>query len=110
MSHKDQRHGQAAKSVVIIEGESRDALQEVLDGARQTYKPQNAWEALLLDNAISAAWRSRRAASFETALTNMQMQLDAPEIKKKFNIIDPITRQAFATRNLDQSSHGPRQL
>ncbi|HUQ91420.1 MAG TPA: hypothetical protein VM120_07050 [Bryobacteraceae bacterium] len=104
------RHGLAAKSVIIIDGESREALQEVIDGALQSHKPQNAWEAILLDNAISAAWRSRRAASFETAITNLQMQIDAPQIKKEFSLVDPITRQAFSTRNLDQSSVSPLQL
>ena len=81
-SRNNTRHGMLATSI-IIEGESHEEFQKLLDSMLIEWKPFNFDECALLEGMAVARWRQMRAWSLTTAGHNHAIhgqELESPEI------------------------------
>jgi hypothetical protein len=63
------RHGLLSKCIVI-ENESRELFDLVLDQHRECFKPQDEVEEGMIEDIACAYWRLRRAMAIETRMLN----------------------------------------
>jgi hypothetical protein len=94
------RHGVLA-SVLLIEGESRERFNALLNGIYAEYQPVTPTEISLVNKIAASQWRQQRAWAIETAsLTHeIRNQPDTPPS------VDPATRAMLAIRAMGDNSH-----
>ncbi len=80
-----QKHGLASRTIVLPE-ENRREFQELLDGFRSQFQPQNPAEEFLVRQLAAADWRLRRSTRIETGLITDRLddlrddlELDGPK-------------------------------
>jgi hypothetical protein len=100
-------HGLAGAKLVVIEGESTDRWQALLEACHHEFQPETEIETELVTEIAAARWRLRRCWSMETSLFDMEIakQRENPE----FGPQDYESQHASAARDLGQNMrpHGP---
>ncbi|MEK7406133.1 MAG: hypothetical protein AAB225_13585, partial [Acidobacteriota bacterium] len=96
-----QKHGLVSRAIVLPE-ENRQEFQELLEGFRSQFQPQNPAEEFLVRQMAAADWRLRRITRIETGLITDRLddlrddlELDGPE---------PEPADSDADRQFDQDT------
>ena len=88
------RHGLLAQTVVL-DGESVERFQELLDAFQAEFQPQSESEHVLIERLATARWRQLRAWAIQNDAFNREMSRhDGP----------PVLRAALAFRRLSDHS------
>ena len=93
-------HGLAGAKLVVIEGESADRWQALLEACHREFQPETEVEVELVTEIAAARWRLRRCWSMETSLFDMEIakQREDPQFEPQ----DYESRHATAARDLTQ--------
>ncbi len=94
-------HGLAGAKLIVIEGESTDRWQALLQACHREFQPETEIENELVTEIAAARWRLRRCWSMETSLFDMEIakQRENPE----FGPQDYPSQHASAARDLGQN-------
>ena len=76
-------HGLAGAKLIVIEGESTDRWQALLEACHREFQPETGIEIELVTEIAAARWRLRRCWSMETSLFDMEIakQRENPEFE-----------------------------
>jgi hypothetical protein len=96
-------HGLTARSIVL-ETESQDDFRALRDAYLIEFQPESTLELYLVEQLVAAQWRLDRAAYIETALLDLEVARQEPQIRKEFEACDNETRTAIAFRTLCDES------
>lgn len=96
-------HGLTARDVVLS-NENPEAYQAIEDAFTAGWCPTSDLERLLVVDLAACYWRLLRAESNETALSDLQMEADAPESARIFPQLDERFRSALAAKALTDST------
>jgi len=84
-----------------LTNEDREGLERLERRYRETYRPAGPHEEELVEQMALAKWRETRAIFLETALYDLQMDLQIEDVRRRFEgDIDEPTRAAIAFRAL----------
>ncbi len=91
------KHGLFSKTLVLA-NESPELLEETRKPYYEVWKPENEFEADLVNDMIAARWRLNRIMAVEGEILDLrQARMDhSGELKKEFEIIPEPTRLAIA--------------
>src|SRR6476469_5092686 len=94
-------HGLAGAKLIVIEGESTDRWQALLEACHREFLPETEIETELVTEIAAARWRLRRCWSMETSLFDMEIakQREDPECAPQ----DYESQHASAARDLGQN-------
>jgi hypothetical protein len=84
----------------VLENETPEKWARMLDLWTKKLAPCDEAEAQIVTEAAFARWRLQRVWTIETALFDMEMDTQAPELAEKFEAIDEGIRQASAFKGL----------
>jgi len=95
-----QLHGLAGAKLIVIEGESTDRWQALLEACHREFQPETEIEIELVTEIAAARWRLRRCWSMETSLFDMEIakQRENPQFEPQ----DFESQHAAAARDLGQ--------
>jgi hypothetical protein len=93
-------HGLAGAKLIVIEGESTDRWQALLEACHREFEPETEIEIELVTEIAAARWRLRRCWSMETSLFDMEIakQRENPQFEPQ----DYESQHAAAARDLGQ--------
>ena len=78
------KHGLLSK-VVLLKGESRAEYLSLLNGLRDDFRPEETFEAVLVENLSALLWRKRRLFQAENAEVSEKMEFtDIDSIAKRY--------------------------
>jgi len=97
------RHGLLAKSICLT-NEDPEKFKELLQDYLTRLQPADNVELRLVEQMASAAFRLERFASAETALFDLEMDAQTPQIEKEFKKIDHASTFALAFKSLADNS------
>jgi len=97
------RHGLLAKSICLT-NEDPEKFKELLQDYLTRLQPTDNVELRLVEQLASAAFRLERFAGTETALFDLEMDTQAPQIEKQFKKIDHASTFALAFKSLADNS------
>ena len=95
-SHNSPTDEFIARKTIVLECESDNAFQEMLDHYAATYQPGSLVEQDLVNEMVVCRWRMQRLRMIETALLDSEMNRDEPEPEP--TPADPGYQLAFAFR------------
>src|SRR6476646_5921080 len=81
-SRNSLKHGMTARHNMLLECESSELFNRVVDDYTAVYQPANIVERDLLEEIIGAKWRIRRLKIIEVALMDYEMADKREEIEK----------------------------
>ena len=96
-------HGLAAKTIVLT-NECQPRFQALLDSFIAQFAPANESEFCCVEEMALARWRLRRAAGYETALLDYQIESGQPFDAENHGRLDQTTRGALAWSALHETS------
>lgn len=96
-------HGLTSRRT-LIGNESEEDFRALRETYTLYFQPETRAELDWLEEFIAARWRLIRITSIETALLNLEMDHQEPQVKKEFEICDSATRIAMAYRALSDDS------
>src|SRR5437016_8997260 len=88
-SRNSLRHGLTACNTILLACESRDDFERMLAEYTATHKPATPEEESLVKEMVAARWRTQRLWTAETAIIDLEMVSQKPEMEKKFAYADP---------------------
>ena len=103
MSRNAVSHG-IHTSVVVLRNENDAEYRRIEAEHLALWNPVGPLERLLVDQIIAAEWRLRRTWVTETAAIDLQMDRDAPELKKELGAFDEPVRAAVALTHMSDQS------
>ncbi len=98
-SRNSLRHGFTAKAVVL-EAESRDEYQALLDSFLDRFQPADAVEQELVETMAAARWRLRRLASIESTILDNHMKKWAKFLDSQLTNPSSDDRLAYSFKSL----------
>jgi hypothetical protein len=98
-------HGLTAKTL-ILSNEDPDHFLEMLRAYFDLLLPANAMEVDLVSDIMAARWLLRRIWRYQTAMLDVEMDLQAPEYEKHYEIFDEDMRGAAAFSAIADNSSG----
>ena len=99
-------HGLYSSSVVLNR-ESREQHQEMLEAYVRQFQPDGQAEFDLLEEMVAAKWRRRRLWAIEADLLEDEMIRQKEKLDQDGSTYDEITPLSFAYRELSESSSLP---
>jgi hypothetical protein len=97
------RHGLLAKSICLT-SEDPEKFKELLQDFLTRFQPGDNVELRVVEHMASAAFRLERFAGTETALFDLEMDAQTPQIEKEFTKIDHAAQFALAFKSLADNS------
>ena len=96
-AHNSVKHGLFSKTLVLA-NESPERFEDTRKSYYDLWKPENEFEADLVNDMVAARWRLNRIMMVESETLDLrQARMDnSGEIKKEFEIIPEPTRLAIA--------------
>jgi hypothetical protein len=91
-------------SVLVLRNENDEDFLRLEAQYNDLYHPVGPLERNLVDQMIAADWRLRRTWQNETAAIDLQMDRDAPALKKEFKELDGAVRSAVALTHMADGS------
>lgn len=98
------RHGLASRRLYVLSNETPEKWERLLDTWIARLQPADDAELDLVTEAAFARWRMRRLWVIETSLMDVEMDLQADTLEKKFEQFDEGVRQACAFKALTDDS------
>jgi hypothetical protein len=98
-------HGLTARTLVLT-NEDPDRFLEMLRAYFDLLQPANAMEVDLVSDIVAARWRLRRMWRYQTAMLDVEMDIQAPEYEKRYEIFDEDMRGAAAFSSVADNSSG----
>jgi hypothetical protein len=98
-------HGITARTLVL-RNENPDFFLDMLSAYFDLLQPANAMEVDLVSDIVAARWRLRRIWRYQTAMLDVEMDLQAPEYEKRYEIFDEDMRGAAAFSAIADNSSG----
>ena len=92
-------HGLAARRVVL-ENESEEEFLALREAFLHEIRPATPIEFRLFEQYVAACWRLDRLANIETALLDLEITRQQPQVDREFAACDGYTRTALAFRSL----------
>jgi hypothetical protein len=102
-SQNSVRHGLSGR-IVVLQNESEEKFQELLQSLCDHYQPATTVERELVKEIAVARWRLRRIWAMETAMFDLEMDRQRKEVEESFSRIDEPTRLALAFTELSDNS------
>ena len=102
-SQNSVRHGLSGR-VVVLQNESEEKFQELLQSFCDHYQPATSVERELVKEIAVARWRLRRIWAMETAMFDLEMDCQRQDVEEQFSRIDEPTRLALAFTELSDNS------
>jgi hypothetical protein len=90
--------------VVVLSFESDEEYNALREEYLAHYQPQTRPQLDLVDHLVATRWRLNRVISLQSALMELQMQRQQPEIDKEFQGCGPDIRAAIAYQHLCDDS------
>jgi hypothetical protein len=104
------KHGLTSNKMFVLENETPEKWARTLDLWTKKLRPRDEAEMQVVTEAAFARWRLQRVWTIETALFDLEMDNQAPELAEKFEAVDEGIRQASAFRGLADNSVSLDQL
>src|SRR4029079_16641179 len=99
-----ERHNLCATGhLVLLTNEDPDEFRQIQDDFIVRFQPVDGVELDLVHKLIAASWREKRITGMETALFELEMLRQQPEIEDEYLEISPSARQALALLNTDDT-------
>src|SRR5438067_2010410 len=99
------RHGLTAKTLILQNENPADFL-EILSSYFDLLQPANQMEVDIVSDIVAARWRLRRIWRYYTAILDVEMDTQAPELEKRFEEFDEDTRGAAPFSSVADKSKG----
>ncbi len=90
--------------VVVLSYESDEEYNALREEYLAHYQPQTRPQSDLVDHLVATRWRLNRVIALQTALMDLQMDRQRPEIDKEFQGCGPDIRAAIAYQHLCDDS------
>ncbi len=100
VSQNGTKHGLAGSKCIVLEGESEEKWQSLLESCIAQFQPRTDLELELVEEIAAARWRIRRSRTVETAMINMQIEKQRKEIEGEYRQPDYTIRHASAIQGL----------
>lgn len=91
-------------STVLLNGESPELYDEVLQHFRDHFQPAAKMEEYLVKQLVDCHWRMNRAATLEAAEIDHEIDRQQADVDAAYETIDASTRAALAFRKLTDTS------
>ena len=98
-------HGITARTL-ILQNESQDRFLEMLSAYFDLFLPANQMEIDIVSDIAAARWRLRRIWRYETAILDMEMDVQSEGFEKRFEVFDEDMRGGLAFSTLVDKSRG----
>src|SRR5579885_814687 len=98
------QHSLSATRFVCRNPEEQKQFDETNLAYTNLWQPVNVVEQDLVEEMAMAKCQERKCAAIETAILNMQMEVNSQELQQNHDSLDDIDRQALAFMQLAQSS------
>ena len=95
---------------LLIEGESEEQFNALREEYLADYQPQTRSQFDLVDHLAATRWRLNRVIALQTALMDLQMGRQQPEIDKEFESCGAAIRAAIAYQHLCDDSRALESL
>jgi hypothetical protein len=103
-SKNAERHNLCATGhIVLLTNENRDEFRQLMDDFIVRCLPVDGVELDLVHKLIAAAWREKRITGMETALFELEMLRQQPEIEDEYLEISAPARHALALFGTDDT-------
>src|SRR3954469_9430322 len=100
------KHGLSSGYGILVNNE-RDELYEIMIfDYLHRFQPADRVETDLVERMVAAQWTICRMTNIISAMHDLQMDRDTPEIDKEFNAIDEDTRLAIGFDSLANNGNG----
>ena len=99
-SQNSLKHGLRANKVIVLQNESDEFWQKILDAHIIDLKPTGETEMGLVIEIATLRWRLQRACAIETAIIDHEMDRMLPEVARTIANLDSPTRTALAFESL----------
>src|SRR5579872_2765076 len=99
------KHGISARTHVL-QNESQEEFDQMMKGYFDYLQPTNQIENDLITDLVSTRWRLRRTWRYQTAMLDIEMDVQAPDFEKRFERFDEDMRGALAFTSLSGISRG----
>ncbi|HYP09021.1 MAG TPA: hypothetical protein VER03_22530 [Bryobacteraceae bacterium] len=86
------RHYLCAGPIILLTNEDSDEFNLLLENYTDRFQPIDPVEADIVHKLAAATWRDRRATSMETALLEVEMFHQQPEVDEDYTEITPEAR------------------
>ena len=96
-------HGLTANAIVMYT-ESEPKFNQIRESYLARFEPQDQVELDLVDQMVAARWRLERIWTIESAVIEIKMRTQEPQVERDFAIIDQETRTAVAFEGLAEDS------
>jgi len=93
---------------VLLQNESPDEFTQLLNAYFDYLQPRNQIETDLVADMVAARWRLRRTWRYQTAMLDIEMDVQTPDFEKKFEKYDEDMRGTSAFTNLSDTSRALR--
>ena len=105
LSRNATSHGLTARTL-ILQNEDKAQFLEILNAYYEYLQPRNQIEVNLLLDIVGARWRLRRIWRYETAILDMEMDVQSEDFEKRFEIFDKDMRGGLAFSTSVDKSRG----
>jgi hypothetical protein len=96
-------HGLTARTL-ILQNEDKAQFLEILNAYYEYLQPRNQIEVDLVSDIVAARWRLRRIWRYETAILDMEMDVQSEGFEKRFEVFDEDMRGGLAfSTSVDKS-------
>jgi hypothetical protein len=99
------QHGITTRTVTL-NNESKDRFLEMMNAYFDLFQPSNQMEIDLVCDIVAARWRLRRIWHYQTAMLDVEMDVQAPAFEKRYETIDEDVRGAEAFSAIVDKSKG----
>ena len=99
------KHGMTSTRMFVLQNESPEEWNKMLEDCIAEFQPQNPFEERLVQEIAFAKWRLRRAWVTENALYDSEMDNNAESFAAKYRNADEGIRQADAFRSMADNSN-----
>src|SRR5260370_11345229 len=89
------KHGISTKTLTLT-NESTDLLLEMMNSYFDLFEPANQLEIDIVCDIVAARWRLRRIWCYQTAMLDLEMDIQAPAFQKRYAEFDEHVRGAAA--------------
>ena len=95
------KHGATSKKIVLLQNESEEAWQQMVDDCIEEFNPVTRFEQRIVQEIAYIKWRALRAIAIETSLLDTEMDTASEQLQTKFKKLDESARQGHAFRSLN---------
>jgi hypothetical protein len=99
------QHG-ITTSTLTLTNESKERFLEMMNAYFDLFQPSNQMEIDLVCDIVAARWRLRRIWHYQTAMLDVEMDVQTPALEKRYETFDEDVRGAAAFSAMVDNSKG----